>query len=384
MRKVPVFRPLLEQEERDAAVAAIDLGWLGMGSYVAKLEEGLSDYLGLKAAGRHIALVNTGHSALHLALLIAGVGPGDEVITPSFNCVSDFQAVLSCGAEVVLCDVQDDTLCMDVEKAEALVTPRTKAIIVTDYGNTFADHEAVQAFAARHKLRVVHDAAHTMGSRYKGQMVGTFSDITMLSFDPVKVMTCLDGGAVIVKSEEELKRLHELRLLGMGQPASVMYQNKRAWTFHCNELGFRYHMVNMHAAIGLAQLGKIERIGATRRASCQYYMDRFAGLQGLGVPVKSLDGITPFIFYVRVPAALRTAFRDYLMERGVDTGIHWQPGHSFGIMKDARRGDLSVTYKAVEEIVTLPLHSAMSQEDMQQVADAVISFFDSAARRDAA
>jgi dTDP-4-amino-4,6-dideoxygalactose transaminase len=381
MRKVPMFRPLLEQDEREAAVAAIDLGWLGMGSYVAKFEEGLKSYLGL--TDRHIACVNTGHSALHLALLVAGVGPGDEVITPSFNCVSDFQAILSCGAEVVLCDVQDSDLCIDVASAEALVSPRTKAIIVTDYGNTFCDHEAVQAFAARHNLRVIHDAAHTMGSRYKGQMVGSFSDITMLSFDPVKCLTCLDGGAVIVKTEAELKRLHELRLLGMGQPASVMYQNKRAWTFHCDEVGYRYHMINMHAAIGLSQLAKIERIGATRRATCAYYMTRFAGLPDLRVPLKSLDGMTPFLFYVRVPAEIRQDFRDHMGAQGVDTGIHWQPGHTFGICKTARRGDLSVSHRAGEEIVSLPLHSDMSREDMEQVADAVVSFFNRAELRKA-
>lgn len=373
MNQVPVFKPLLEQAEKDAAVAAIELGWLGMGSYVAEFEKRLSAYLGL--ADRHLAAVNTGHSALHLAMVVAGIGPGDEVITPSFNCVSDFQAILQVGATPVLCDVRDDNLTIDVAKAEALVTPRTRAVCIMDYGNGLCDFDAVEAFANRHRLRVVHDAAHSMACSHKGRMIGSFSDIAMLSFDPVKTVTCLDGGAIIVRSEEELHRIHELRILGMGQPPAVMYQNKRAWTFHVNDIGFRYHMINMHGAIGLSQLARIERISHSRRATCRYYMERLSGVADLRFPRIDLESITPFIFYVRVPAKERDAFRTYMHEHGVDTGVHWMPGHGFGLLKDCPMGDLAVTRRAAEEIVTLPLHSCMAEDAQAKVADTVLAFF---------
>jgi len=373
MNQVPVFKPLLEQDEKDAAVAAIELGWLGMGSYVAEFEKQLSAYLGL--TDRYLAAVNTGHSALHLAMVIANLGPGDEVITPSFNCVSDFQAILQVGAEPVLCDVRDDNLTIDVAAAERLVTPRTKAVVIMDYGNGLCDFEAVQAFADRYGLRVIHDAAHSMACRYKGRMVGSFSDIAMLSFDPVKTVTCLDGGAIIVRTEEELRRIHELRILGMGQPPAVMYQNKRAWTFHVNDIGFRYHMINMHAAIGLSQLAKIDRISASRRATCRYYMERLSGIPDLRLPEIDLENVTPFIFYVRVPDEERDAFRTYMHEHGVDTGVHWQPGHSFELLRNCRTDDLTVTRKAAAEIVTLPLHSCMDEVAQEKVADTVIAYF---------
>ena len=373
MIQVPVFKPLLEQQEREAAVAAIDLGWLGMGSYVAEFEKQLSAYLGLQ--DRHLAAVNTGHSALHLSMVVAHLGPGDEVITPSFNCVSDFQAILQAGATPVLCDARDDNLTIDIAKAEALVTPRTKAICIMDYGNGLCDFDAVQKFADRHKLRVIHDAAHSMACRHDGRMIGSFSDITMLSFDPVKTVTCLDGGAIIVSSEEELHRIHELRILGMGQPPAVMYQNKRAWTFHVNDIGFRYHMINMHGAIGLSQLAKIDRISKSRRETCRYYMERLSGIADLRFPTIDLENITPFIFYVRVPAEEPHALRTYKQEHGVETGVDWMAGHSFGVLEGCPRGDLSVTRKAAAEIVTLPLHSCMAAEAQTKVADTVVAYF---------
>jgi dTDP-4-amino-4,6-dideoxygalactose transaminase len=349
-----------------------------MGSFVNELEQKLSTYLGLEEAGKHLALVNTGHSALHLALVVAECGPGDEVIVPSFCCVSDFQAILSVGAEPVLCDSLDESLTIDVDSAETMVTPRTKAVIAMDYGSQLCDHDRVAAFAAKHGLRVIHDGAHTFGSKYKGRMVGSFSDMTMLSFDPVKTMTCLDAGALIVSSEDELRRIHELRILGMGQPPSVMYQNKRAWTFHVDDIGFRYHLINMHGAIGLAQLAKMDRISATRRAAYRFYLDNLSAIPGLRIPAVDLENVTPFIFYVRVAAEIRDAFRTYLGECGVDTGVHWRPGHHFKILDGCRRSDLSVAHKAGQEIVTLPLHSNMAREHQQQVVDAVRGFFSGA------
>src|SRR5881394_3981761 len=154
MEQIPVFRPLIEQEEFDASTRALELGWLGMGSYVGEFEDGLKDFIG--ASDRYVAAVSTGHAALHLGLLVAGVGPGDEVITPSFNNIADFQAIMATGATPVFCDIRDDSLCIDVAAAEKLVTSHTKAIIPMDYDCVLADHDAVNALAQRHGLRVIH------------------------------------------------------------------------------------------------------------------------------------------------------------------------------------------------------------------------------------
>src|SRR5262245_7683264 len=139
MTKIPVFKPLLQKEEFAAAVGALELGWLGMGSFVGQFEEAIRKFL--QASDRHVVSCSTGHAALHLALMVAGVGPGDEVITPSFNNIADFQAILAVGAEPVFCDVEERTLCVDLAKAEKLITRRTKAIIVMDYDCFLCDHD---------------------------------------------------------------------------------------------------------------------------------------------------------------------------------------------------------------------------------------------------
>lgn len=373
--RIPVFKPLIEYHEFAAARSALELGWLGMGSYVAQFESALRDFLG--APDRHVAAVSTGHAALHLALLVAGVGPRDEVITPAFNNITDFQAILATGAQPVLCDILDDTLCLDLEKAAALVTPRTRAVIVMDYDCLLCDHTRVTQFAQAHRLRVIHDAAHSFGSEFVGKKIGSFSDICIFSFDPVKTITCIDGGAIVVRTQHELSAIHEMRLVGMTQPASLMYQNQRAWTYDVTRLGFRYHMANLHAAIGLAQLAKFDRISQSRREACIFYNENLRDIPDLRVPQTNFVGITPFLYYVRVPASRRDAFRSHLLDAGIDTGIHWQPGHWFTLLKNCRRGDLSVTDRVGREIVSLPLHSCMSRDALHRVVAAVHSFFQS-------
>ena len=373
LEKIPVFKPLIEKEEIEASRAALELGWLGMGSYVGEFEERIKEYLG--AHDRYVAAVSTGHAAIHLALLALGVGPGDEVITPSFNNAADFQAILATGAEPVFCDVEDDSLCINLNKAEELVSPRTKAIIVMDYDCVLCDHDRIAEFARAHGLRVLHDAAHSFGSKYKQRMIGSFSDVATFSFDPVKTITCIDGGALVLRSEDELNRVQEMRLIGMNQPAKVMYTNERAWTYDMRLIGFRYHMANLHAAIGLAQLEKIDVISESRNSACRYYNERLADVREVKVPQTDYEGITPFLYYIRVPGEMRDALRAHLSERGIDTGIHWQPGHWFSLLKDCRRGDLSVTERVGHEVLSLPLHSKMTTGTLDRVISGIRAFF---------
>lgn len=373
MIQIPVFKPLIEQQEISAAVKSLEAGWLGMGSSVGQFEKALQNYIGCD--DRYVVAVSTGHAALHLAMMLIGLKPGDEVITPSFNNIADFQAILAVGAKPVLCDIREDTLCIDVTKAEKLIGPNTKAIIAMDYDCCMADHEAVAELAGKHNLRVIHDAAHALGSYYKEKKVGTFSDICMFSFDPVKTITCIDGGALVVKTLEEVEALHQMRLIGMGQPASVMYGNQRAWTYDVSRVGFRYHMANLHAAIGLEQLAKISEISTSRQASCRLYNELLAEVPQLTTPKSNFTDVTPFLYYIRVPPEHRQPLRDHLMDNGIDTGIHWQPGHSFSLLKNCKHGDISVTEKVCQEILSLPLHSKMNHAMQYQIAKAIKAYF---------
>jgi len=370
---IPVFKPLIEEEEIAASRESLEMGWLGMGSYVSAFEEKVKQIIGVE--DRYVAAVSTGTAGLHIALLVAGVGPGDEVIVASFNCSADFQAIGWVGAAMVFCDCDDTTLEIDLKRAEELISSKTKAMIVMDYDSILSDHDAIAIFAEKHKIRIIHDAAHAFGSSYKGKMIGSFSDICVFSHDPVKTITCLDGGTIIVKTPEELKYVHELRLLGMQQPASVMYKNQRAWTFDVERVGFRYHMLNMHAAIGLAQLGKLDIITETRRTASRRYNELLKDIPLVRVPQTNFDGVNPFLYYIRVPEEHRDDLRAELKANGVDTGIHWQPGHLFSLWKDCKAGDLSITNRVGKEILSLPLHSKMPLSIVKEVSDQIRAYF---------
>jgi len=368
-----MYKPLIEEDEINAAREALEMGWLGMGSYVAEFEKEIKKYI--SAEDRYVVAVNTGTSALHLAMLLAKVEPGDEVITPSFNNVGDFQAILAAGAKPVFCDIDENTLCIDVEKAQEMISPKTKAIIAMDYGCMLCDHNSALELAKMKNIRLIHDAAHSFGSKYNGKPIGSFSDICIFSFDPVKNITCIDGGALVVKTEEEAIQLHEMRLIGMTQPSTIMYKNERAWTYDVKNIGFRYHLSNLHAAIGLSQLKKIHKISENRRKAAIYLNSNLMNIDELIIPKTDFNNITPFSYFVRVRHDLRDDFRQYLLHHGIETGIHWQPGHWFSLFKNCKKGDLSITEKIAKEIVSLPINSNMTHDELDRIVNSVKMFF---------
>lgn len=373
--QIPVFKPLIEREEIAAAVESLELGWLGMGSYVKQFEEAVSDVCALSPDGnRHVVAVSTGHAALHLSLLMMGVGPGDEVITPSFNNAADFQAIRACGAEPVFVDINEKTLCIEPAKVEELITDNTKCIVAMDYDIFVCDHDALADISLRTGIPVLHDAAHSFGSSYKGVPIGNQHQYTMFSFDPVKSITCIDGGVIVVSGDKAVKRLHAKRLIGMTQSAEKMYTNSRAWNYDMEELGFRYHMPNLHAAIGVSQINKIDDIRRTRQCACQRYYEELSSLDWILAPKGDFDSVNPFLYYIRVLNGRRTELREHMNNLGVDTGIHWQAGHSFSFLKNCRRGPLEVTDRIVDQILSLPLHSKMSSDTLDQVIDSIRSF----------
>ncbi len=373
--RIPVFVPHIGVDTLRHLVDAFDVGWLGMGATTKDFEDRITSYLS-PSGGRRVVATNTGTSALHIALLAAGVGPGDEVITPSFNYVADHQAVRMCGADVVMCDIRDDNLGIDAEKADELVSERTRAIIPLHFAGIPCDLDEVYAVANRHRIRVVEDACHAFGTRVAdGRRIGGFGDIACFSFDPVKIITSIDGGCVVVNTEEDLQRLHQLRLLGVDKDTTVRYKNQRAWDYDVVGPGFRYHLTNILASIGVSQIERADEFIASRQDVCRAYSLAFSELEGVRVPATRFDGISPFIYTLRVLAGRRAALIDHLRERGVDAGIHFVPVHRHSWFANARRGRLPVTERVVEEVVTLPLHSNMRPAHVERVIEAVTSFF---------
>jgi dTDP-4-amino-4,6-dideoxygalactose transaminase len=368
---LPFARPTIDEAMIAAVADTLRGRWIASGPHVQAFERGLSEYVG----GRPVRSLTSATAAMQVALELIGVGPGDEVITPAFNFVADHQAIVATGAAPVLCDVEDATLGLDPDKVAALVGPRTKAIVPLHFGGVAGRVKELYSVAERHRLRIVEDATHAFGTRVDGRPIGSFGDVTCFSFDPVKVITSIDGGAVVVNDAGDLERLRHWRFLGIDRETLARYQNSRAWEYDVVSQGFRYHLTNINAAVGVSQLARVDEFIAGRRASCRLYSARLAGLDGVRAPATDFEDVSPFIYTVRVPPARREPLIDHLRRRGIATGIHFLPAQDFSFLKGCRRGDLSVTERVTREIITLPLHTLMPAATVERVAAAIREFF---------
>lgn len=373
MERIPVFEPHIGVDTVKHLLDALDVGWLGMGATTREFEERIANYLQLD--GRFVVATNTGTSALHIALRAAGVGPGDEVITPSFNYVADHQAVRMTGAEVVMCDIRADNLGIDCDKAEDLVNERTRAIIPLHFAGLPCDIAGVARLAGEHGLRVIEDGMHAFGTRIDGKTIGSTGDMCCFSFDPVKIVTSIDGGCVVVNDERELEKLQHLRLLGVDRDTTERYKNRRAWEYDVVSEGYRNHLTNIMASVGVSQIKRLDEFITSRRNVCKAYNEVFGNIDGITVPQTDFDHVSPFIYSVRVQSERREQLITHLQKCLIDTGIHFIPVHRHSFFEDSRRGDMSVTNEVAGQILTLPLHSNMRPEFVERVIEGVTDFF---------
>jgi dTDP-4-amino-4,6-dideoxygalactose transaminase len=370
---LPVFIPSIGVDTLKAVTDAFHVGWLGMGAATQEFEQRIAAFIGL--GERRVIATNTGTSALHLALKLAGVGPGDQVITPSFNFVADHQAIRACGAEPVLCDIDDDDLGADPAAVEALVTHKTKAILPLHYAGIPCRIDRLRAIAARHQLRVVEDATHAFGSTVAGRHIGADGDLVCFSFDPVKIITSIDGGAVVLPSAELLPAAQRLRLLGIDKDTIERYKNQRAWEYDVVGDGYRYHLTNINASIGLSQLLRVDEFIASRQRACRRYSAALRELDNVRVPASDYENVSPFIYFIRVPKERRAGLIEALKAKNIATGIHFLAAHRFTVAQTWRRGPMAVTERVVDEVLTLPLHSNMTNETVDRVVDAITAYF---------
>lgn len=372
-RSVPLFVPYTGREVQEAAQRALEAGFLGQGELTRSFEEELSTWLNLDE--RFLVAVSTGTAALQLGVLLAGAGPGDEVICPSMTYCAGLQAVTATGASIVFADCEEETLGIDPDAAQALLSDRTKAIMPMHYTGVVCNIDEINALATDANIRVVEDAAQALGSTHKDRPIGSFGDLTCFSFDPVKVITTLEGGAIITPREHEVQLLHQYRLLGIDKDTQERMRRERQWDYDVVQQGFRFHLGSIPAAIGLAQLAMIETLLENRRRYCERYSASFDQLPAVRTLRSDFATTGPFVYTIRVPEDARADLIQYLRGRGVATGIHWIGAHEFAYFKDCRRGDLTVTEQVSRQTLTLPLWGFMEDDDVDHVIDCVASFF---------
>src|SRR5262245_6419729 len=367
---IPTQRPFLGREELDAVRAVFESRWLGMGSITRQFEDRLREYLGAP----HVVAVNTGTSALQLAVEAIGLSSGDEVIVPSLTFVASVQTIVAAGGVPVFCEIEADTLNMDVADALARITPRTRAIMPVHYGGQPCDMDTLLTAARERHLRVIEDAAHAFGSSYRGRRIGSFGDITCFSFDPIKNITCGEGGAVATGDPDMVARMSRGRLLGIDNDTWSRYRNERNWFYEVVSGGHRFHLSNINAAIGLVQLTRIDEFRARKQAIVRQYDEAFGGLSGLRLLKRHPTETFPFFYVVRAPGGCRDRLMAHLKTAGVATGVHYIPNHLQPAFR-AFGSPLPVTEQIFEEMVTLPLFYEMTDEEVDCVIGAVRNFF---------
>ena len=353
---IPAAKPIIGDEERAAVDRVLRSGMIAQGPEVATFEAEFADAM---VDGRACVAVNSGTSGLHLGLLAAGIGPGDEVIVPSFTFAATGNSVALTGATPVFADIEPETFGLDPASVEAAITPKTKAIMpVHLYGHP-ARIEELGAIAEKHGLLLFEDAAQAHGASLNGRPVGTFGTFAMFSLYPTKNMTSGEGGMVACDTPELVRRIKLLRNQGM----ETQYQNEL--------VGFNDRMTDIHAAIGRVQLTKVGGWTSRRQANAAY-LD--ANLQGVVTPPVADGAVHVYHQYtIRVPED-RDGFSAALKnEYGVGNGVYYPvPNHRLPSLAHFAPGlDLPQTEKAAAEVISLPVHPSLSQGDLERIAAAV-------------
>jgi dTDP-4-amino-4,6-dideoxygalactose transaminase len=358
-------QPSISEDTIAAMVETMRSGWIASGPRVLEFERALSQSFG----GRPTRSLTSATGAMELALLACGVKPGDEVITSTQSFFSTMNMIVKVGARPVFVDCDLVTRAIDLGQVEAAITPRTRAIVPTHFPGALGDMDALYALARGHALRVIEDAALVQGSEWKGRPIGSFGDIATFSFHPNKNMTTIEGGAVVVPDEATARSIEVLRFHGIERLPDDTRDVALA--------SGKYNMSDVSAAIGLAQLAQLPGFLAHRRTLADHYFEIFPGIDGALLPPQGMEGQSWNMFCVLLPYArlgtTRQAFRAALRERGIATGLSYEPSHltSLGRSLGYRRGQFPNAERIGDETVTLPLHCGMDVADVARVCEAI-------------
>lgn len=368
---IRLSKSVIGSREKEAVLGVLEREYLGMGSEVQQFEEALSHFF-----GRPAVCVNTGTAALHLALQSCGIGTGDEVLVPSLTYVASFQAISATGARPVACDIDPITLTLNWRDAERRRTPHTKAVMPVHYSGGVGDIDGIYEFARRNGLHVIEDAAHAFGSYYKDSRVGSFGDISCFSFDGIKNITSGEGGCTVTDDKQVLQRIRDARLLGVEKDTEKRYTGQRSWEFDVTAQGWRYHMSNIMAAIGLVQLERFTELAEKRQMLAQHYDARLRDVAGISLIPHDYHHVVPHIYVIRISGLHdREKLRKWLNDQGIQTGVHYQLNHWLEYFRD---NDSPLALPVVEsvypELLTLPLHPDLSEQDVEFVCEKLLGY----------
>ncbi|MBQ9441219.1 MAG: DegT/DnrJ/EryC1/StrS family aminotransferase [Alphaproteobacteria bacterium] len=364
---IKLSSPWYGQEEKDAVARVLDSQVTCMGIETKLFEEELQTFLGREDI--NIICVNSCTAALQLSLQGIGIKPGDEVIVPTLTFISTFQAVTANGAVPIPCDVDKNTGFIDINDVKKRITKKTKCIVPVLYAGIDNNINEIYHIAHDNNIPVIEDAAHSFGNKNIIKRAG----ILCFSFDPIKNLSCTDGGMIVCSNNNIAERLKDIRLLGVIGDTNNRYNNKRSWDFDVKEQGWRYHMNNVCAAIGRAQLSKFNKIRELRCEYANIYLEELNSIEDIQLlPIDTVNGV-PHIFPIILKSDTVDDLKNFLLQSNIGCGTQYKPNH---LLKYFNKGySLPNAEWLYRHIISIPLHPMLSKDDVYYVISKIKTFF---------
>ncbi len=375
---LPLTRPTIDEETIAGVAEVLRSGWITSGPKVKELEAKLSAHCG----GRPVRVFNSGTGTMEIALRLAGVGPGHEVITTPLSWVATSNVILTVGARPVFVEIDPVTRNIDLDRIAAAITPATRAILPVDLAGLPVDRDRLYALAQRHGLRVVEDAAQSFGSTWRGRPIGALGDLVSFSFHPNKNITTIEGGALVLNDEREARLAEQYRLQGVVRTGFDGMEVEL--------VGGKFNLTDVAARVGLGQLPRLDEFNARRRELARAYFEQFdapaVSALGLQLPPRDFAQTNWHMFQVVLPEERlnvpRAGIMAELHEAGIGSGVHYPAIHLFAVYRKLgwKPGDFPVAERTCRNILTLPLFPAMTREDVTRVVKTLATILRGAAK----
>lgn len=358
--KIPLSKPDITQREKDLVFKVLDSNILSIGPMVEEFERKIAEYIGVK----HAIAVNSGTSGLHLAVRALGIKDGDEVITTPFSFVASSNCILFERAKPVFVDIDPETLNMDISQIEGKISSRTKAILPVDVFGQAIDMKSIMDIAQRHDLKVIEDACEALGAEYDGHKAGSLAHAAVLAFYPNKQITTAEGGAIVTNDEEIAQLCRSMR--SQGRPITGL------WLEH-ERLGYNYRMSELHAALGVAQMERIDEILAKRQKVADMYNERLKDVDGVKIPyVHPKVKMSWFVYVIRLEEGIdRNKVMEYLLENGIGCRPYFTPIHLQPFYREMgyKEGNFPVTEAVAKTTIALPFYNNLTEQEIDYVVE---------------
>jgi dTDP-4-amino-4,6-dideoxygalactose transaminase len=371
---IPYCVPFIEDEELQEVMHSFHSNWLSKGPKTVEFEKQFSDYV----QANHSIALNSCTAGLHLAILAAGIGPGDEVITTPYTFVATANTILHTGAKPVFVDIDPVTMNINPHLLVEKITPKTKAIIPVHFAGYPCEMDLIMDIARTYNLVVIEDAAHSVYTTYKGRMIGSIGDMTCFSFYATKNLATGEGGMLTTNKEEWADQIRVMSLHGMSKNAWNRYTAKNSWFYEVEYPGYKYNMTDIQASLGLVQLKKLPMMQAIREKYAFLYHEAFSKNEGFILPHHDeIHRHAWHLYVIRLKEDAfnidRAAFIEELTQRGIGTSVHFIPVHMHPYYQklEYRIGDYPEAEKAYAHAISLPLYPKMSESDVYRVIEAV-------------